>query len=340
MANARRLGRVELDPGSTIGGNPVSSTSSPPAAHAASHAPGAGDPLATAAAGAIAIGDAAAEGAAASFARSDHKHSLAAPAAPANVTKAAAAAGVATAPARADHKHDVSTAAPLASSLASAASEGTATTLARSDHQHQSNTAPVNVTKSAAAVGTSGQPARADHKHDVTTAAGTANPPGTANAEGVATSLARSDHKHALAAFGSAAGTFCEGNDPRLVFGNDYNFKPTASFSTTSGTPVVADTFAPGGPFTGRYRLGFRCEFGSDTAAQDVEIELRRTDGGAVQIAYNEAEPNDGDDFFTFSHFGVFSLAGASPTFDLRVNSVGGANATVNKIRWEWWRVS
>jgi hypothetical protein len=43
-----------------------------------------------------------------------------------------------------------------------------------------------------------------------------ANPPGTSNAEGAALSLARSDHTHALAAFGSSAGTFAEGDDSRL----------------------------------------------------------------------------------------------------------------------------
>lgn len=55
-------------------------------------------------AGAIAIGDSAAEGTATSFARSDHRHSLAAPATPQSVG-AANSAGVSTAPARADHVH-------------------------------------------------------------------------------------------------------------------------------------------------------------------------------------------------------------------------------------------
>lgn len=110
----------------------------------------------------------------------------------------------------------LTTAAPAATGVATASAVGVAVSFARSDHAHQSNTAPGNVTKAAAAIGTSGEPARADHKHDVTTAAASANPPGTANAEGVATSLARSDHTHALAAFGSGAATFCEGNDARL----------------------------------------------------------------------------------------------------------------------------
>lgn len=134
----------------------------------------------------------------------------------------------------------LTTAAPAATGVATASATGTANSFARSDHAHQSNTAPVNVTKAAAAIGTSGEPARADHKHDVTTAAAIANPPGTANAEGTATSLARSDHTHALAAFGSSAGTFCQGNDARL------SDDRTASGLRTASTVVsVSGAAAP-----------------------------------------------------------------------------------------------
>jgi hypothetical protein len=59
----------------------------------------------TAAAGAIAIGDSASAGSAASLARTDHRHSLAAPPAPASVGTANAA-GAATTVARSDHVHD------------------------------------------------------------------------------------------------------------------------------------------------------------------------------------------------------------------------------------------
>lgn len=90
--------------------------------------------LSTAAPGTVAIGDTAAEGTADSLARSDHRHALPAPAAPADVTKAAASAGAATTAARADHKHDVSTAA--AANVGDTNAEGTATSLARSDHVH------------------------------------------------------------------------------------------------------------------------------------------------------------------------------------------------------------
>jgi hypothetical protein len=78
------------------------------------------------------------------------------------------------------------------------------------------SSAPQNVTKSAASAGTDGYAARADHKHDITTAAASSLSVGGSNAEGSATSLARSDHTHSLPAFGSASGTFCQGNDSRL----------------------------------------------------------------------------------------------------------------------------
>lgn len=39
---------------------------------------------------------------------------------------------------------------------------------------------------------------------------------GGANVNGVLATVPRADHKHALPAFGTAAGTFCEGNDARL----------------------------------------------------------------------------------------------------------------------------
>lgn len=164
---------------------------------------------------AVRVGNSAAEGSATTLARSDHTHTVTG-GTPVNVTKAANAAGSAVTFARSDHKHDVSTAAPGATGVATASGEGSATTLARSDHTHQSNTAPSDVTKAAATIGTSGQPARADHKHDITTATASAQVPGDSAAEGVATTLARSDHKHSLPAYGTGAGTICQGNDSRL----------------------------------------------------------------------------------------------------------------------------
>lgn len=67
-----------------------------------------------------------------------------------------------------------------------------------------------------AAEGSAASFARSDHKHSIVAAAAGAATPGDSAAEGTATSFARSDHKHSLPAFGTTAGTFCEGNDSRL----------------------------------------------------------------------------------------------------------------------------
>jgi len=127
MTGALNMGTFAITSVGTVDGVTVSN-------HNARHQPGGSDAISTAAAGAIQIGDTAATGTATSLARSDHTHSLASPAAPANVTKAAAAAGTSATVARADHKHDVTTAAP--SSVGTANAEGSATSLARSDHVH------------------------------------------------------------------------------------------------------------------------------------------------------------------------------------------------------------
>ena len=82
-----------------------------PLAHASTHAPQTGsDPLATATAGAIAVADTAATGTADSLARSDHRHSLAAPALPAAQVIGAGTAGVSAKVAREDHVHPMSAA--------------------------------------------------------------------------------------------------------------------------------------------------------------------------------------------------------------------------------------
>jgi hypothetical protein len=63
---------------------------------------------------------------------------------------------------------------------------------------------------------------------------------GGSNTDGVATSVARSDHKHALPAFGSGAGTFCEGNDSRLS-----NDRTASGLRTASTVVSVSAATAP-----------------------------------------------------------------------------------------------
>jgi len=103
------------------------------------------------------------------------------------------------------------------------------------------STPPVNVTKATAATGTGTTAARDDHKHDVTTAAAGAATPGDAATEGSATSLARSDHQHSLPAYGSSAGTFCEGNDARLSDARTPTGAAGGDLGGTYPTPTVND---------------------------------------------------------------------------------------------------
>ena len=129
--------------------------------------------------------------------------------APANVTKATAAVGVGTAAARDDHKHDVSTATAGAAAPGDSASEGTATTLARSDHKH-----------SLPAFGTSsgtfcqGNDSRFISISGSTPASEVVGGAGVVGSTGQASDAG---HVHPLPAFGTTAGTFCQGNDSRFI---------------------------------------------------------------------------------------------------------------------------
>jgi hypothetical protein len=104
-----------------------------------------------------------------------------------------------------------------------------------------SSAAPQDVQKQTASAGTATTSARADHKHQVSTAAAGSCTPGDAAAEGTATSLARSDHKHALPAFGTTVGTFCQGNDTRVVNAVQNTRALTAGTGLTGGGDLSAD---------------------------------------------------------------------------------------------------
>lgn len=105
------------------------------------------------------------------------------------------------------------------------------------------DTAPVDVTKSAATVGVATDAARADHKHNISTAVASSLSVGGASSEGSATSLCRSDHTHALPAFGTTAGTFCQGNDSRFV--GAYSSTPSA-LGVTGATDGASSNYAKG----------------------------------------------------------------------------------------------
>lgn len=101
-------------------------------------------------------------------------------------------------------------------------------------------TSPLDVTKATASVGTSLSAARADHKHDIATATASNTTVGGSSSEGTATSLARSDHTHAIPAFGSTAGTFCQGSDARLT-----NDRTASGLRTATTTVAVSTATAP-----------------------------------------------------------------------------------------------
>jgi len=179
--------------------------------------------LPTAAPTALAIGSAQAIGTSASVARADHVHAMPAAAAPVQLTaNLANGAGAATTFARADHAHDIPTAAPAALIIGSTQVLGTSASFARADHVHAMPPAgtPVIVV------------------------------PGATASSGVAASFARSDHAHPLANFGIAAGTFCEGNDARLLVNpavNGFRLAPTTDDSIPADGAFTAVNFAPVG---------------------------------------------------------------------------------------------
>jgi hypothetical protein len=173
--------------------------------------------------------------------------------APTQVSVTTAAVGVATAAARGDHVHSVSAnIAPTALSFGVTNTVGGSSALARADHVHA---IPAAAAPAALAIG-------------------------LVQSGGVAATLNRSDHVHAMPGlvttgvdgfmaaadktkldgivFGSAAGTYCEGNDARLVAAatnpaiNGFRLAPTAddsipadgTFSTVYLAPVEGDMIA------------------------------------------------------------------------------------------------
>ncbi len=83
--------------------------------------------------------------------------------------------------------------------------------------------APVGLTVGGGNVaGSSTDSARAEHRHAITRGTPVGLTHGGSNAAGASGDFADAAHTHALAAFGSTAGTVCEGNDSRLIATADY----------------------------------------------------------------------------------------------------------------------
>jgi len=79
-----------------------------------------------------------------------------------------------------------------------------------------SDEVPISLVATIEQPGTGHDFSRHDHRHKVEVAMPLALVPGGANDIGLASELANAQHVHALPPFGTGAGTFCEGNDPRL----------------------------------------------------------------------------------------------------------------------------
>lgn len=215
MSGSLNMGTNAITGATTVNGITVE-------AHASRHDPGGADALALGTPVAIQVGASPGDGTAATLVRSDHQHGITT-GAPVSIGTANAS-GSASSVARSDHVHDHG--AQTSGTLHAAATGSVAGFLSTTDKTKLDGiasgaaaltaSAPANVTKAAAAVGVATDAARADHKHDITTAAAGASTPGDAAAEGTATSIARSDHQHSMPAFGSTAGTFCQGDDSRL----------------------------------------------------------------------------------------------------------------------------
>ena len=174
---------------------------------------------------------------------------------PVNVSKATAVVGVSTEAARADHKHNIDTAVAVSLSTSNTEGTATTLARSDHTHDHANqaggtlhaavttsingfmiasdktkldgiatgatntplaSTSPIDVDASAAVIGVGTTAARADHKHNISTASPSILVVGGSNTIGTSTALARADHLHALPAYGTTAGTFCQGNDSRL----------------------------------------------------------------------------------------------------------------------------
>lgn len=135
----------------------------------------------------------------------------------------AANMGVSKAFAKADHRHQI--AAGITSTdvqLDGTSSPGSAETVSfsKSDHTHKIEVGGTSTDvqlNGDSIPGIANSFSRSDHTHKIDIGTATDLVVGGDNVEGSLTSLSRSDHKHKLPPFSFEEGTFCEGNDPRLV---------------------------------------------------------------------------------------------------------------------------
>ena len=150
----------------------------------------------------------------------------------------------------------LATAAPAAEVVGGSAVTGVAASFSRSDHVHalaafgsasgtfcQGNDSRLSDSRNPLAHASTHLPGGADA---LATAAPAAEVVGGSAVTGVAASFSRSDHVHALAAFGSAAGTFCQGNDSRLApagAGRNVQYNNSGAWGGAAGLLIDANGY-------------------------------------------------------------------------------------------------
>lgn len=169
------------------------------------------------------------EGTNSSFARTDHIHNIPTDAASTLTPELGNSEGTNSSFARSDHIHDIPAGTPSTLNPDQANAEGAAASFARSDHIHNiPAAAPVTLNPDQSnAEGNSTSFARANHVHNVPTDTAVNIEAGGTSSEGVSTSFARADHVHRII-------------DPSTNVGG------TSNLTTTSTTPVVAESITPG----------------------------------------------------------------------------------------------
>lgn len=149
---------------------------------------------------------------------------------------------------------------------------------------------------------------------------------GGAGTDGVATTASRSDHVHGLPAFGTTAGTFCEGDDARLGLG-DLDTYDTWDPDAPKASPHSLDDNANGGALDGQWTLW---DPGTilTTVAGSRGYDLRATgNGGQRWAGYYTAVPAGGE--FQFSaKVGLEAPGGTSAV--LRASLLVGQDLTNN----------
>lgn len=200
---------------------------------------------------------------------------------------------------------------------------------------------PPTVERGATTIGgATGKLAFEDHNHSILTAAPGAITPGNAQQIGAATSVSRADHQHACPAFGTAAGTFCEGNDARLTNGaRDFLYAADEGVTSTTSATYQTKVTLTTGALTGTYRVAFYAGLSSGTPNRDMECRLYNVTD-AVELDSNYVNASASGVYRLTTGFAYVAFTGAAKSFSIQWRSPAGATISIRRARIEFWRVS